>query len=95
MKANSEEFRLMEAAREKCPWARQVESRNAFLYGWEAAVEYLNFNARCRRAAIGDEVVIGGKVYIRAGGFKEVSGGRNLPVFIAEGPPDELEIPGD
>jgi hypothetical protein len=40
----------------------------------------------------GDEsVVIGGKVYVRAGGFKEVAPGRNLPVYIAEGQPDERE----
>ncbi|MEX3983862.1 hypothetical protein AB4Y45_33295 [Paraburkholderia sp. EG287A] len=43
-------------------------------------------------AAAGDEVVIGGRVYVRAGGFKQLADGRNLPVFIAEGHPDEREM---
>lgn len=38
-----------------------------------------------------DAVVIGGQVYVRAGGFKQLPDGRNLPVFIAEGHPDARE----
>jgi hypothetical protein len=38
-----------------------------------------------------DEVVIGGKVYVRAGGFRQLADGRNLPVFIAQGHPDAVE----
>lgn len=39
-----------------------------------------------------DAVTIGGSVYRRAGGFLQVADGRNLPVFIAEGHPDEREL---
>ncbi|HEP6426943.1 TPA: hypothetical protein VDB83_001214 [Burkholderia cenocepacia] len=42
-------------------------------------------------AEILNEVVIGGKVYVRAGGFKQLPDGRNLRVFIAEGNPDWRE----
>lgn len=39
-----------------------------------------------------DTVTIGGQVYRRAGGYKEVADGRNLPVYIAEGHPDAREL---
>jgi hypothetical protein len=70
------------------------ESRDPVVVGAAMSVIADAIESGAAQPAIDGEreaVVIDGRVYVRAGGFKQLADGRNLPVFISEARPEAAD----